>query len=170
MKKLNNEYVLVLFLLSFVSILTAVDLFKDFSEGNSLFHLLIEASVILTCLFSIVLFLRKLIEEKHSLTASLDETREDLNYWKKKSSNLINGLSFEIDNQFKNWHLSKSEKEIALLLIKGFSTKEIANIRKTSEKTVRVQTSSIYKKTKLANRNELSAFFLEDLLLPLSSE
>ena len=64
------------------------------------------------------------------------------------------------------WKLSESEKEIALLLIKGISTRDISEIRGTAQKTIRVQSTSIYKKSSLGNRNELSAFFLEDLLIP----
>ena len=42
--------------------------------------------------------------------------------------------------------------------------KEIADIRGSSEITVRQQASQIYKKCSLAGRLELSAFFLDDLL------
>ena len=54
--------------------------------------------------------------------------------------------------------------QIAFLIIKGFSLKEIASLRGTSEKTVRDQSSKIYLKTNLSGRAELTAFFLEDLL------
>jgi len=46
------------------------------------------------------------------------------------------------------------------------SLKEIAEFRSRSEKTVRQQASSVYSKANLENRASLSAFFLEDLLLP----
>ena len=65
------------------------------------------------------------------------------------------------------WHLSKSEKEVALFLVKGMSLKEIAGLRGTSEKTARQQASQVYAKAQLENRAELAAFFLEDLLLPV---
>jgi DNA-binding NarL/FixJ family response regulator len=42
--------------------------------------------------------------------------------------------------------------------------KEIADIRQTQEKTVRTQATTIYKKSGLSGRQELSAFFLEDIL------
>jgi DNA-binding NarL/FixJ family response regulator len=48
----------------------------------------------------------------------------------------------------------------------GLSHKEIAGIRATSETTIRQQSLAIYRKAGLHNRSELSAFFLEDLLLP----
>lgn len=69
-----------------------------------------------------------------------------------------------IDQQFAVWLLSQSEKDVALLLIKGLSMKEIAGIRNTQEKTVRQQATTIYKKAGLSGRQELAAFFLEDIL------
>jgi DNA-binding NarL/FixJ family response regulator len=50
------------------------------------------------------------------------------------------------------------------LLLKGLSHKEIANLRSTSEATIRQQAASIYQKSSLSGRAALSAFFLEDLL------
>ncbi|MFC1362947.1 MAG: response regulator transcription factor, partial [gamma proteobacterium symbiont of Ctena orbiculata] len=49
------------------------------------------------------------------------------------------------------------------------SYKEIAVMRDVSEKTVRQQAHAIYRKAKLSGRAALSAFFLEDLLLPPNS-
>lgn len=57
-----------------------------------------------------------------------------------------------------------SEKEA--LTLKGLSHGEIANLRNASERIVRDQALAIYRKAGVAGRTELSAFFLEDLLLP----
>ncbi len=66
--------------------------------------------------------------------------------------------------QFKEWGLSPSEKEVALLMLKGLSIKEVSQARSTQEKTVRKQASAIYEKSNLGGRHELSAWFFEDLL------
>jgi len=66
--------------------------------------------------------------------------------------------------QFSEWTLSPSEKEVALLMLKGLSIKEISQVRTTQEKTVRKQASAIYEKSNLGGRHELSAWFFEDLL------
>ena len=47
---------------------------------------------------------------------------------------------------------------------------QIWQLRGTGEKTVRAQSASIYAKAGLAGRSELSAFFLEDLLVPPGSD
>ena len=66
-----------------------------------------------------------------------------------------------------SWKLTHAEKEVALLLLKGLSLKEVAELRHVSEKTARAQSFSVYAKSGLGGRAELSAFFLEDLMLPL---
>ncbi len=73
------------------------------------------------------------------------------------------GLVEAINQQFKIWGLTESEADVALLLVKGLSMKDIAKIRGTSEATVRQQSSSIYHKSNLENRNQLTSYFLEDL-------
>jgi DNA-binding NarL/FixJ family response regulator len=59
---------------------------------------------------------------------------------------------------------------VASLLLKGLSHKEIAEVRRVSEATARQQARAVYKKAGLSGRNELAAFFLEDLLLPRSTQ
>ncbi len=162
----GSEMKVIILILIGISMLTGLDLSNDMGEGVTSKHALIEVTIIAISLSGIFFFVRKLRQEKRRLNTTLDQAREDLRYWKQKSASFVNGLSSEIERQFDQWSLTKSEKDIALLLIKGFSTKEIAVYRSTAEKTVRVQTSSIYKKSKVANRSELTAFFLEDLLLP----
>ncbi|MGH8595878.1 MAG: LuxR C-terminal-related transcriptional regulator, partial [Gammaproteobacteria bacterium] len=62
---------------------------------------------------------------------------------------------------------TEAEREVALLLLKGLSSKEIAAVRGVSERTVREQSRAIYSKAGLTGRAALSAFFLEDLLAPI---
>lgn len=78
----------------------------------------------------------------------------------------MRGLAHAIDEQLDAWGLTPAEKEVAFLLLKGFSFKEIAPVRGTSERTVRQQGLAVYAKSGLAGRAELAAFFLEDLLVP----
>ena len=49
-------------------------------------------------------------------------------------------------------------------MLKGLSFREIAELRETREKTVRQQASSVYRKAGVAGRNELAAWFFEDML------
>ena len=100
------------------------------------------------------------------LSLELQRTNDDLIQWQTKSATLVKGLGIKIDEQLSEWKLSLAEKEVALLLIKGLSTRELATMRGVGEKTIRQQASKIYLKANLEGRAELAAFFLEDLLSP----
>ncbi len=69
-----------------------------------------------------------------------------------------------IEAKFGQWGLTNSEREIALLLIKGLSVQEITQVRDTRPGTVKSQSNAIYRKSGVGNRTELVAYFVEDLL------
>ncbi|WP_290946993.1 LuxR C-terminal-related transcriptional regulator [Hyphomonas sp.] len=72
-----------------------------------------------------------------------------------------------IVSQLSQWNLSDAESDVALLMLKGFSHKEIARLRGSSSATVRQQASSIYEKSRLPNRSEFVAYFLDAMLTPV---
>jgi DNA-binding CsgD family transcriptional regulator len=83
--------------------------------------------------------------------------------WRELRQAEISALGRAIEDQFKAWHLTSAEIDIAGLMLKGASLKEIALARETSEATIRQQAQSIYRKSGLSGRAELSAYFLESL-------
>lgn len=152
-----------------ICIFSVVDIFEDLESNMPLGHIEIESSMIIACLFCLYFikeFFYKVHEENILLKTDAKKSEQELIEWKTNSSALTKGLSEQIDTQFLRWNFSQAEEEIARLLLKGLSVKEIATIRGTTEKTTRQQTVSIYSKAGLAGRAELSAFFLEDLLFP----
>ncbi|GGE39926.1 helix-turn-helix transcriptional regulator [Actibacterium pelagium] len=68
-----------------------------------------------------------------------------------------------LTDRFTEWGLTKAEKDVALFSIKGLSTAEIAEMRKTSEGTVKAQTNAIYKKAGVSGRAQLLSLFIDDL-------
>jgi DNA-binding CsgD family transcriptional regulator len=106
-------------------------------------------------------------EEQLTLIRDLELARLQGQRWRTESRSLLNGLGEAIDAQFSRWNLTEAEREVALLLLKGLSVKEISLVRATSERTVRAQSASLYSKAGLTGRAALSAFFLEDLLAPI---
>ncbi|RMF83933.1 MAG: DNA-binding response regulator, partial [Nitrospirae bacterium] len=86
--------------------------------------------------------------------------------WRREARHLLRGLGEAIDAQLHRWGLTPAEREVALLLLKGLSLREIAAVRRVGEATTRQQAQAVYRKAGLAGRHELAAFFLEDLLLP----
>ena len=106
-------------------------------------------------------------EEQQSLLRDLEAARAQGERWRSEARTYLNGLGEAIEAQFGRWSLTEAEREVALLLLKGLSLKEIASVRETSERTVRVQARALYTKAGLSGRAALSAFFLEDLLAPI---
>ena len=53
---------------------------------------------------------------------------------------------------------------MALFALKGFTIAEIAQLRETSEGTVKAQTNAIYRKAGVSGRPQLLGLFVEDLM------
>ena len=144
-----------------IALLIAFDLFVDYREGASWGHVAVELLVLVVTASGIAILWSQLHRTRIHLAHALVEAEE----WRKESQELIQGLGIAIENQFERWQLTRAESEIGLFLLKGFSHKEIATIRQTSERTTREQARALYRKSGLSGRSALSAFFLEDLLL-----
>ena len=61
--------------------------------------------------------------------------------------------------QFDRWKMTQAEIQVGMLMLKGLSHQEIADVRATSERTIREQARAVYRKSGLTSRSELSAFF-----------
>jgi len=156
--------------------LIALDLATDIWSGTAAFHVVVEGAMIAIGIIAAVRLAmrvreltreaRDLREHARELTANLDASRQDAARWRRDAGDLIAGLGEAIDRQLEHWSLSPAEKAVALLLLKGLSHKEIAVNREVNETTVRQQARAIYRKAGLSGRNDLAAFFLEDLLGP----
>ncbi len=165
----NKERAIIAIILLGISVMTLIDLIIDSKEGVSWWHTSIEGLVVVAALFGVFLLMRDTFKLKRSLKDEKEFTakfKKEASIWKEHSKKYLEGLSQSIDSQLNKWQLTKSEKEVAFLLLKGFSLKEIAALRKTTEKTARAQSTTVYAKAGLSGRSQLSAFFLEDLLLP----
>jgi DNA-binding CsgD family transcriptional regulator len=66
--------------------------------------------------------------------------------------------------RFDEWRLTPAEADVALFAMKGLSTAEIAELRKTSEGTVKAQTNAIYRKAGVTGRSQLLSLFIDDLM------
>lgn len=167
---MKKERYLIGFLLFGVALLTILDMIEDYSEGAEISHLFLEGSIAICALVAMIYLIMRIKREKH-LTKKLTEEKillkEIAEQHHQKSRIFIEGLSVQIDREFEQWSLSDAERDVALFLLKGIGPKQIAEIRNSSEKTVRHQISSIYKKSGLKGREELTAHFLEDLLSPM---
>lgn len=149
--------------------LVGVDLVLDSRSGADPAHLVLEGILMLLAAVAagrLWLRLRRTRTRVRTLTVDVDRARADAERWRTEAAELLEGLGRTIGRQFDRWRLTPAERSVALLLLKGLSHAEVARVRGTSERTVRDQAGSVYQKAGITGRAELSAFFLEDLLVP----
>lgn len=168
----QRERFVIAGILTVVAILVGFDIFTDSREGVVLWHVLTESAIGAVALAGVFYLLRGTVTLRHRLEKEIENFtafKKEADIWRSESKKYVEGLACAIDQQLTKWNLTVSEKEVAFLLLKGLSLKEIADVRKTTEKTARVQSMAVYAKAGISGRSELSAFFLEDLLLPAPS-
>ncbi|HYG69874.1 MAG TPA: LuxR family transcriptional regulator [Anaeromyxobacteraceae bacterium] len=152
-----------------IAVLVTLDVVADARAGSPLGHLALELGVVAVALGGAGFLAWQLATTRRTargLRRDLRAAEASLARFREESRDHLRGLGVAIDRQFERWALSPAEREVALLLLKGLSLKEIAELRATSERTARQQSLAVYRKAGLGGRAELAAFFLEDLLLP----
>ncbi|MEP4892510.1 MAG: LuxR C-terminal-related transcriptional regulator [Aliiglaciecola sp.] len=161
-----KDRIIILVLIT-IMVLNAMDVFVDITLNVPLWHVLGETIIVIVSAIGALL----LIHDLRLRSRSLNRLATKL-----KDANLqIQTLSGEMESerkhygqviqaQFNDWNLTLGEQQVAILILKGLSLKEIASVRETKEATVRQQASSLYQKSNLHGRHELSAWFLEDFL------
>ena len=146
-----------------------VDLVLDQPETWLSFHVIFEVLMITgAALLAVALWLGwwRAEQSRHELLERLELRRAERDAWQDSARKALEGLGAAIDAQFSDWQLTPAEREVALLLLKGYSHKHVAQATGRSERTARQHAAAVYRKAGLGNRNELAAYFLEDLMLP----
>lgn len=152
-----------------IAVLIGVDVVGDYHSGTRVLHLAVELFVMALALAGVAVLwrlMRAAQARAEFLSADLEAARAEARRFSEEARDALRGLGEAIDRQFQRWELTAAEREVGLLLLKGLTHREIGELRKTSEATVRQQALALYRKAGLRGRTELSAFFLEDLLLP----
>lgn len=164
----RNTWPLAL-LLVLLAGLAMTDLILDRPSDWLTFHVAVEIGVVIVALAIAGYLAVAWVRADAALTGIktvLAEKQAERDAWRGRTEKTLRGLGEAIDAQMSEWGLTPAEKHTALMLLKGYSHKEIAQLSKRSERTVRQHSVAVYRKSGLAGRAELSAFFLEDLLLP----
>jgi DNA-binding CsgD family transcriptional regulator len=170
---MSKDSVFLVVFLAAISLVSGLDIIFDLQEGASIGHVGTEGVILFISLSGVFWVLREnwnIKQVNRVLYETLERSEKDAALWKGEAEKYLKGLGDAIDRQMSHWGFTPAEKEVGLLLLKGFSFKEIAHFRDTSERTARQQSLEIYKKSRLAGRAEFSAFFLEDLLLPKNQD
>jgi len=162
------RWILALALLSII-VGGTVDLVMDRPTDWLSFHVVFETLMIAGALvMATTLWLGwwRSAQSAATLRASLAAQGAERDAWKASAQAALEGLARAIDAQFRAWRLTPAEREVALMLLKGYGHKEIAGLTGRSERTVRQHAGVVYEKAGLGGRAELAAYFLQDLMLP----
>ena len=162
------HWILAIALLSIIIGGTA-DLVMDRPPTWFSFHVVFETLMIAGALVMATTLWLGWWRSEHSaatLRDSLERQRQERDSWQASAQVALEGLGRAIDAQFRSWRLTPTEREVALLLLKGYGHKQIAALTGRSERTVRQHAGGVYEKAGLSGRAELAAYFLQDLMLP----
>jgi len=154
----------LVFLLVIITSIT--DIATDMGQGANIVHIIQESVICILALYlllSLFLSTRAQAKQNGQLLIELNEAKLHSARASKELVKAKRIFGEEILKQFANWELTESESDVALFTLKGFNAKEIANLRNASEKTVRNQLTSIYKKSMTSSKVSFIAWFLEDL-------
>lgn len=160
---------LVFAVLALVVVGGAFDLYLDAPESWLSAHVLVEVALMLVSATVGVVLWRAWRQTAAQLVVtrrSLDAIEADSAAWRRRAEQALHGLGQAINHQFDEWDLTPSEREVALLLLKGYGHKQVAALTNRGERTVRQHAVSVYSKSGQGGRAELAAFFLEGLMLP----
>ncbi len=162
---------LVLGVLAVVVLGGAADLWLDGPDDWRSGHVLIELALMLvSATVGLMLWRawRRTSVQLATTRRSLVAEQAERDAWRQRAETALSGMGQAIDEQFDAWGLTPSEREVALLLLKGHGHKQIAGMTNRSERTVRQHAVAVYGKSGQGGRAELAAFFLEGLMLPES--
>ena len=131
------------------------DVLYDLNQGDHLddIHLMLEAlaAIALTAgVFYLMHELRNLLNRMSAMEFGIRAARGE--------------MATLIDSFFDLWRLTPSEREVALLVLKGIDNDSIAAMRGTAQGTVRAQCTRIYAKAEVDGRAQLLSVFMEELL------
>ncbi len=132
---------------------------------------LLETGLLVGAVFAAALVsleLRDLRLERRDLLGDLADARREGEAWRARARLHLDGLSKAMATQFQKWNLTPAEADVAALMLKGLSHRDIASLRESKEATVRQHAAAIYRKSGTTSRAQLTGFFFEDLLAPAS--
>lgn len=159
--------IVITIIFSTIMVLNFADVVTDIQLGVPTWHIIQESLIVLAAGLTViymVIEMRQKSRQLELLTQTLSQADREMANITEEMRKARKQYSEVIQQQFRAWQLTTSEQEVAMLLLKGLSFKEIAAVRDTREKTVRQQASTIYAKSGVDGRHAFAAWFLEDLL------
>lgn len=153
-----------------IGALAVADVGYDVEDGVTVEHVAFEGGTIVLAAIGAALVVARLRADRARLAAEVSSLRArgdllegEAARWRAASESAARSFADVIEVEFERWGLTEAERDVAMLLLKGMSLKEIAGARGTSERTVRQQAGVVYAKAGVGGRNELASWFLDAL-------
>lgn len=145
----------VIFLQAVTAVIFFADVASDYLENGRLddFQLWLELVATVALAGGVVFLtveLKKVLKRLASLEGSMRAARGE--------------MADVIDGFFSDWGLTPSERDVALMVLKGVDNDSISRLRGTAPGTVRAQCASVYAKAGVDGRAQLFSVFMEELL------
>ena len=152
---------------------SVVEIILEFADGETLGAMADDLARFALSAVVLAVFLFEYVSQQRALGELRERLKQaggGLARLDTQSLQLASQYRSVMQKQFEAWQLTASEQDVVIMLLKGLSFREIAELRETREKTVRQQASSVYRKSGVNSRNELAAWFFEDMLEPPTVE
>lgn len=159
--------VVIIVLLVLIMLFKLLDIVADFQLDIPAWHIAQEGILVLLTVIATVYLSHDLMRRSRqvkTLAQRLAKADKQIDNMTSQMRSARQEYSQAVSSQFTTWGFTKSEQQVAFLLLKGLSFKEIAEVRQTKEKTVRQQASSIYSKADVDGRHTFCAWFMEDFI------
>jgi DNA-binding NarL/FixJ family response regulator len=142
----------------------------DFGNLALAFAEMLTLALTIAAITYLILEVREMRKDRSTLINDLTQSRAENVKWREGARAQMEGVRHAIEKQFDAWQFTPAEKDIATLILKGCSHKQISETRQSNATTVRQQAQSIYRKSGLEGRSELAAYFLDAILYDVADE
>ncbi|MCG9714036.1 LuxR C-terminal-related transcriptional regulator [Shewanella insulae] len=157
----------IIALLVLIMLFKLVDIVADVQLEIPAWHIAQESVLVLLTVIATLYLSRDLVRRSRQVKAlahRLAQADKQIDNLSSQMRTARQEYSQAVASQFDTWGFTKSEQQVAFLILKGLSFKEIAEVRQTKEKTVRQQASTIYGKAEVDGRHTFCAWFMEDFI------
>ncbi|QYJ82387.1 helix-turn-helix transcriptional regulator [Shewanella aegiceratis] len=157
----------IIALLVLIMLFKLVDIVADVQLEIPAWHIAQESVLVLLTVIATLYLSRDLMRRSRQVKAlahRLAQADKQIDNLSTQMRTARQEYSQAVASQFDTWGFTKSEQQVAFLILKGLSFKEIAEVRQTKEKTVRQQASTIYGKAEVDGRHTFCAWFMEDFI------
>lgn len=143
----------LIIVLALCAVFFIFDVISDLKEDGPGWHISLEMLTTVALCVGVALLmieLRDMLQRMDSLNRGIRAARGD--------------MAVLIDGFFDGWGLTRSERDVAMLILKGFDNETIAGLRGVAVGTIRAQSARIYAKAGVDGRAQLFSIFMEELL------